>query len=123
VTQKKEEGGGGYSIKMTGLSGCRISRQFFAKTTTSATTLRFRLNFERYSVSIWAQGSCEEKCLCFYFIMENVSTISNRRRAVVAAVFESLSICLRPGRRRRKSFVGSIFFEAIVGVSWWLFLT
>jgi hypothetical protein len=29
----------------TGLSGCRISRQFFAKTTTSATTLRFRLNF------------------------------------------------------------------------------
>jgi hypothetical protein len=42
---KKGGGGGGYSIKMTGLSGCRISRQFFAKTTTSATTLRFRLNF------------------------------------------------------------------------------
>jgi hypothetical protein len=30
---------------MTGPPGRRISRQFFVKTTTSATTLRFRLNF------------------------------------------------------------------------------
>ncbi len=37
--------GGGYSIKMIGPSGRRISRQFFVKTTTSATTLRFCLNF------------------------------------------------------------------------------
>jgi len=36
----KKGRGGGYRIKMTGPSGCRISRQFFVKTTTSVTTLR-----------------------------------------------------------------------------------
>ena len=55
--------------------------------------------------------------MCLYFIKENVSTISNRRRAVVAAVFEFLSsICLRPGRRRRRKFFVGNIFKAFVGV-------
>ena len=44
-------GGGGYRIKMTGPSGCRISRQFFVKTTTSATTLRYFVSILEDSLS------------------------------------------------------------------------
>ena len=50
MTQKRE-GGGGYRIKMTGPSGCRISRQFFVKTTTSATTLRYFVSILEDSLS------------------------------------------------------------------------
>jgi hypothetical protein len=58
-----KKGGGGYSIKMTGPSGRRISRQFFVKTTTSVTTLR-------YFVSILEDSLSSKICRLFWNFIE-----------------------------------------------------